>query len=199
MLFCRAMWAYCRTKLCSRCWKWSINRWDLCRLCSERGQTVNYLYLKALQLSRLLYAPRACVYAERSLCHCLSLSPLVSLSLAVCVCHFHCQCHRPRPRPSAAGGVPGRVHLHSQYQRHETAQDAAQHALQPLRYTFADTQTFTHYILHIWKSHPENSSSVVHFPVIFHHTKQNLVRCTKFIKLMVTQKYQCQRQGRATK
>lgn len=34
---------------------------------------------------------------------------------------------------SAPGGVPGGVHLHPQYQRHETTQDPAQHTHQPLR------------------------------------------------------------------
>lgn len=38
---------------------------------------------------------------------------------------------------AAAGGVPGGVDLHPQYQRHETTQDPAQHTHQPLRYTQA--------------------------------------------------------------
>lgn len=36
---------------------------------------------------------------------------------------------------AAAGGVPGRVHLHPQHQRYEAAQDLAQHPHKPLRYT----------------------------------------------------------------
>lgn len=38
---------------------------------------------------------------------------------------------------AAAGGVPGGVDLHPQYQRHETTQDPAEHTHQPLRYTQA--------------------------------------------------------------
>lgn len=35
---------------------------------------------------------------------------------------------------AATGSVPGRVHLHPQHQRYETAQDLAQHPHKPLRY-----------------------------------------------------------------
>lgn len=42
---------------------------------------------------------------------------------------------------SAAGGVPGGVGLHPQYQRHETTQNPAQHTHQPHGYTQTVIQT----------------------------------------------------------